>query len=241
MGWLPRETPFAAILNRPRECVKGGKADLSIIQRALVRDPMVPLVFRLIIWFFSSCAVALGCSIFMLSKRYKFSESPSTLMAIIFDTIALVYGFFITYDEYSGKPLGLRSPAAKMRLVLLDLFFIVFNSANLSLAFDSLSDTRGFCAARPAHEPDLAQLGVQNFVLCDRQRALAGVLLIALVAWLLTFSVSLFRSVIVASTNRPLLTMTLGWWSGSIVIDRRRVYLSVSSRALAGALVLDST
>lgn len=37
-------------------------------------------------------------------------------MAIVVDAIALVYIIYVTYDEYSGKPLGLRSPKAKIRL-----------------------------------------------------------------------------------------------------------------------------
>ena len=96
-------------------------------------------------------------------------------MAIIVDAIAMAYLVYITYDEYSGKPLGLRSAKAKMRLIFLDLFFIVFDSANLSLAFETLSDNR------PCAE------------VCGKQEALASVLLIALIAWLLTFSISVMR------------------------------------------------
>lgn len=115
-------------------------------------------------------------------------------MAIIFDSVALVYIFYITYDEYTGKPLGLRSAKAKMRLILLDMYFIVFNAANLSLAFDALTDVRWSCReslmfAGPGND------GSHNSGLCNRQRALSGVLLIALVAWLLTFAVSVFRYV----------------------------------------------
>lgn len=112
-------------------------------------------------------------------------------MAIIVDAVALVYLVYITYDEYTGKPLGLRSPSAKMRLVLLDLFFIVFDSANLSLAFASLSDVRGACTNATINDrPD-----EKNDPICARQTALASVLLVALIAWLLTFCISAFRLV----------------------------------------------
>lgn len=103
-------------------------------------------------------------------------------MAIIVDAIALVYLFYITYDEYSGKPLGLRSAKAKMRLIFLDLFFIVFDSANLSLAFGAVLDSDAAC-----------DQGALNPGICQRQTGLASVLLIALIAWLLTFSVSVLR------------------------------------------------
>lgn len=96
-------------------------------------------------------------------------------MAIIVDAIAMIYLIYITYDEYSGKPLGLRNAKAKMRLIFLDLFFIVFDSANLSLAFEAFGEDR-YCGE-----------------VCGKQKALASVLLIALIAWLSTFSISVTR------------------------------------------------
>ena len=169
----------------------------------------MPLVLRLTIWSFSLIALALGASIFTLSHDKHFSQRTSTLMAIIFDSIALVYLFYITYDEYSSKPLGLRSPTAKMRLILLDLFFIVFNSANLSLAFEALTDARGSCKHSSADQPISLNDTVRNNQLCSRQSALSGVLLVALFAWLLTFAVSVFRygyvSVLRVPRCRPLM------------------------------------
>ncbi|KAI9798514.1 MAG: hypothetical protein M1833_004781 [Piccolia ochrophora] len=165
------------------------------LERSLLRNPMVPLVFRLIILTFSTIALALGGSIFALSEKYDFRQRASTLMAIIFDAIALIYIFYITYDEYSGKPLGLRSPRAKIRLILLDLFFIVFNSANLSLAFDALTDVRWSCRESNGQDPGAQSGGGTNDQLCDRQRALSGTLLVALIAWLTTFAISVFRLV----------------------------------------------
>lgn len=110
-------------------------------------------------------------------------------MAIIVDAVALFYLVYITWDEYSSKPLGLRSPVSKARLILLDIFFIVFDSANLSLAFETLSSPQGACTdARINHE-----VVPKNDKMCDRQKALSSVLLIALIAWLMTFSISVLR------------------------------------------------
>ena len=79
-----------------------------------------------------------------------------------------------------------------MRLIFLDLFFIVFMSANLSLAMDALWDTRWGCR----NEKTLDSPGNhKNNELCSRQKTLGGVLLIVLVAWILTFGVSVFRLV----------------------------------------------
>jgi hypothetical protein len=105
-------------------------------------------------------------------------------MAIVVDVIAIPYILYITWDEYTGKPLGLRSPKAKIRLVLLDLFFIIFESANLALAFGALTADNGTC-----------KVGTngRNSIICGRVKALCGILMIALVAWSLTFSTSIFR------------------------------------------------
>ena len=146
-------------------------------QRTVLRNPIVPMVIRMNVWFFSAVALALACSIHHITDKHtsrEISATPSTNMAIVVDAVALVYLLYITYDEYSGKPLGLRPAKAKMRLIFLDLFFIVFDSANLSLAFEAVE---GSCSTS----------------VCPWQKALASVLLIALIAWLLTFSISVMR------------------------------------------------
>lgn len=147
---------------------------------------MIPLVIRTIVWIFSLAALALGSSIRRLTSDNKGPtekiNGPSPNIAIIVDAIALVYILYITYDEYTGKPLGLRSARAKMRLIFLDLFFIVFDSANLSLAFEAVSHSEQECTTH--------KLG---HTLCHQQQALASVLLIALISWLLTFSISVLR------------------------------------------------
>ena len=143
-------------------------------QRTVLRNPIVPMVIRMNVWLFSAVALALACSIHHITDKAKIHATPSTNMAIVVDAVALVYLLYITYDEYSGKPLGLRPAKAKMRLIFLDLFFIVFDSANLSLAFEAIE---GNCDCH----------------VCSLQKALASVLLIALIAWLLTFSISVMR------------------------------------------------
>ena len=145
-------------------------------QRTILRNAMVPLMIRLNVWVFSAVALALAASIHRLTDQNRHLQpTPSTNMAIIVDAVAMVYLLYITYDEYTGKPLGLRPAKAKMRLIFLDLFFIVFDSANLSLAFVAIQGEE--CPT----------------VICKKQKALASVLLIALIAWLTTFSISVLR------------------------------------------------
>lgn len=159
------------------------------MQHTILRNPMIPLVFRMTVFTFSAVALALGGSIHHQSEFNRFSIGPSALMAIIVDAVALVYILYITYDEYTGKPLGLRPAKAKLRVILLDLFFIVFQSANLSLAFQTLSDTDDAC--KPGNRGSLSD--TYNAGMCTKQKALASVLLIALIAWLNTFCVSILR------------------------------------------------
>lgn len=191
------------------------RAWYSRVHLAIMRNPFVPLVFRVVVIIFAATAMALGATMYQESKtilRCKaqppgrrdafcaarvgqsevgYNGDPSAIMAIIVDAVAIVYSLYITYDEYFSKPLGLRPPAAKVRLVLLDLLFIVFQSANLSLAFNSVSIEQGPCKAATQNSVEWLRFGN----VCDRAHALSGVLLISLVAWLFTFSVSILRLV----------------------------------------------
>jgi len=134
----------------------------------------------------STIALALSGSVHHFSKKFSYPQSPSTTMAIVVDVVAIPYIGYVTWDEYTGKPLGLRSPKAKIRLVLLDLFFIIFESANLSLAFGALTDNNGACSSGA---------NGYNFIICSRVKALCAILMVALIAWSLTFAVSIFRLV----------------------------------------------
>lgn len=156
-------------------------------QHTILMHPLVPLFFRLIVLATSVIALGIAASIHHLSDKYLYRQNPSTTMAIVVDVVALPYIIYVTYDEYAGAPLGLRSPKTKIRLVLLDLFFIIFESANLAIAFGALTENDGSCK--------IGQNGA-NFIICDRVKALCGILMLALIAWSMTFSVSIFRYVV---------------------------------------------
>ncbi|KIW24706.1 uncharacterized protein PV07_10406 [Cladophialophora immunda] len=180
----------------------------------ILRNPFIPLAFRLTVLSFAIVALGLGASIYhetgKITKCIKqapdrrtaecaqrvgptatdYYRDPSGLMAVIVDAIAIVYTIYITYDEYFSKPLGLRPARAKVRLMLLDLFFIVFQSANLSLSFESLTVDEGACKTG-----DSLRTAGRFESICDRAEALSGVLLVSLTAWLMTFSVSVLRLV----------------------------------------------
>lgn len=197
---------------RYRDFRRQRKAWYTRSQYTILRNPFIPLVFRLIVFTFAFAAMGLGTAIYHATGEIMvciaqnprslecqnlvgvgdkdFYRDPSALMAIIVDVIAVVYTIYITYDEYFSKPLGLRPAGAKVRLVLLDLVFIVFQAANLSLSFSSLTLETGACQI--GNEP---RTSLRLDSVCSRARALSSVLLISLVAWLATFSVSILRSV----------------------------------------------
>jgi len=156
----------------------------NLTQRVLLMHPLVPLVFRVTVLTTSIIALGLASSVHHLSNNYSYRQSPSATMAIAVDVVAIPYILYVTYDDYTSKPLGLRSPKTKILLVLLDLFFIIFESANLALAFGALTDNEGSCKS--------ANNGY-NYVICNRVKALCGILFVALLAWSLTFAVSIFR------------------------------------------------
>lgn len=154
-------------------------------QHILLMHPFVPLIFRGIVFATSTIALGLSGSVHALSKKYSYPQTPSTTMAVVVDVVAIPYILYITWDEYTGKPLGLRSPKAKIRLVLLDLWFIIFESANLALAFAALTDDSGSCQEGGSNG--------YNSIICRRVTGLCAFLFLALIAWGMTFSVSIFR------------------------------------------------
>lgn len=160
--------------------------------------PLVPLGFRLTVLTTSIIALALSCSLYRDINNTSGSRehTASTIMAIVVDTIAIPYIGYITYDEYTGKPLGLRSPKAKLRLTFLDLFFIIFDTANLALAFSAVTSDLGACSdveVSPQNNTFNAMGSTTVIGPCRRTKALASFLLIGLLAWTMTFLVSIFR------------------------------------------------
>lgn len=170
-------------------------------KRILMKNAFIPLIFRLFVLLTSVTALALGASIFRRfilkysGSKSRCREGPTTYMAVVVGGIAVVYTSYIAWDEFSSKPLGLRRPSSKLKLLLLDLIFIIFMSANVSLAFAALWSDSFPCGTEQQSCPLEPSI-------CRRQRALVSVLMIAIVAWSSTFVVSLARLVFQVNTTR---------------------------------------
>ncbi|KIW02294.1 uncharacterized protein PV09_06441 [Verruconis gallopava] len=161
-------------------------AFLRRVQRSLMRSPFAPLFFRIFILLTTVVSLALAADIFRHNRPCK-DHSTHTL-AIVVNSLSLPYTLYITWDEFFSKPIGLRRARSKLRLMLLDLAFIIFESANISLAFDAGTNTDR--ELRAPHRK------------CSEQWGLIVVVLITLTAWIGTFLLSLFRMVYMMDNDR---------------------------------------
>ncbi|KAK5131014.1 hypothetical protein LTR08_001364 [Meristemomyces frigidus] len=191
---------------------------VRLFWRLLLKNPFVPLALRLMILAFATSSLAIAAKIAKDVRQVngdgdaanQCSTRASTYMAVCVGSIAIPWLGWVTWDEYMSKPLGLRSASTKTLLLLCDLFFVVFSSSNLSLAFDALYDHRWACfdeqyeVIRNAGDGANATLSPvynvpatcpNNAGICNRQKALSAILVISLIAWLTTFSLSVMRVV----------------------------------------------
>lgn len=166
----------------------------------LLNNPDVPLIFRAISFLLSVISLGMACNVYIKTHKAfpEADQQASTIMAICCQATALVYLIYITYDEYFGAPLGLRDAKSKMRLMMLDLLFIIFSAATLSLAFNTLYDSLWLCHDDIDSILELSKSPLYlpyDAPICYRQRVLASFLFLTLVSWIVTFTISVFRLV----------------------------------------------
>lgn len=171
------------------------KTWIEQIQGIILYNRVLPLIFRILLVTLCCCALGMACTIFTGTRKYsEFGQEPLTIMAICVQLIALAYLLYIAYDEFTGKPLGLRNALDKLLYIMLDLVFIIFSLANVSLAFNTLYDSRWVC-----REDISGRVPVVRSI-CRRQRALTGFLVMVIFFWLVNF-ILLTTRVIVKFTN----------------------------------------
>ncbi|CEP62529.1 phospholipase D regulator LALA0_S05e07668g [Lachancea lanzarotensis] len=178
---------------------------LPTLRKLMLDNQYLPLGFRMSIVILSIIALGLAIRIFQNSNSRvevignSIPQQASTVMAICVNSIAVLYLFYISYDEFSGKPLGLRNPFGKLRLILLDLLFIIFSSANLALTFNTLYDKQWVCTTGEYTKEQLPKIDY----ICRKQRALASFLFVMLFLWVTTFSLSILRVVEKMNSSSP--------------------------------------
>ncbi|OIW28424.1 hypothetical protein CONLIGDRAFT_376365 [Coniochaeta ligniaria NRRL 30616] len=174
----PVDIPRSGDLKRSR--AKRTAALYKRLWNGMLKHPLVPLALRLTVLITSVIALALGIKILESVEGHasQGAEWTQAVVAIVVDCVAIPYIGYMTWDEYTGKPLGLRTATSKISLVLMDLFFIIFKSASTTLAFEALV----------YHNSPLTV--VERY-----SRALAAFQTTGLISWTMTFTVNVFRLV----------------------------------------------
>ncbi|PNY28717.1 Regulator of phospholipase D SRF1 [Tolypocladium capitatum] len=146
----------------------------------VLRHSLSPLLFRLVVMVTSVLALGIAARIYHLENdiNRESAERTQSAVAEVVDCVAIPYIGYMIWDEYTGKPVGLRSGVSKVRLILLDLFFIIFKSASTALAFESL-------VYHNVRESNLLHLST----------ALGVFELVGLISWNMNFTVNIFRTV----------------------------------------------
>lgn len=148
-----------------------------VILGYLRKNPYVPLILRGTAWAFSVIALGFACIVYVESAKHV----SSTMMAIVVMCISVPYLSFSIWDEFFGQPLGLRTPASKMKFIMIDTVLLCLLGACLSLNFDTLINATFMC-----NGPE---------TICNRERCLVAFLFLALSLWFASYSVSIFRMV----------------------------------------------
>lgn len=150
--------------------------------QTIIGHSLVPLAFRLAVMLTSIISLVISGQMIRLLRNSadKNTEIGQAIVAVAVDSVAIPYIAFMIKDEYMGKPLGLRAASAKIGLILLDLFFIVFKSASTALAFEVLIH----------HNIRDSNPTVRQF-----SKGLTAFMLLGLVAWISTFIINIFRAV----------------------------------------------
>lgn len=109
-GWTVGEDFEPNMLqDKPKSWLRRGS--VTGAKRTLLKNPFIPLVFRMIVITFTLAAMGLGARLWHQTRRTSRSspdvgctQRPSTYMAIILDCIAVPYIIYVTWDEYTSKP-----------------------------------------------------------------------------------------------------------------------------------------
>ncbi|KAE8223137.1 hypothetical protein CF319_g3778 [Tilletia indica] len=175
---------------------------MARFRQFLLLNPFAPFAFRMINMSFTTATLAVAIRIHETLRSIGDSSlvGSSPILGIIFAPLTLAHVFTQIYMEYFGKPIGLWSVRSKLFYTLIELVFVCFWSAELSLAFDNLTTSPLECccgASKLFRAEEAAEAINQNpervGYVCRLQSTLAGLSFVSLLAYLIVLSVSLFR------------------------------------------------
>ncbi|KAK1256301.1 hypothetical protein MKX07_008560 [Trichoderma sp. CBMAI-0711] len=148
------------------------------VWKRAMRSSLSPLLFRMTVIIMSLIALGIAAKMFALEDRAlgEGAERTQSIFAVAVDCVAVPYNGYMIWDEYTGKPLGLRSAQSKTSLILLDLVFIIFKAAGTALAFEHV-------VYHTFGDHEVRALA----------KALASFMLLGLLAWTANLTVNIFR------------------------------------------------
>lgn len=213
-GYFPKTDTGATKTSRKRRRRRnasgaGGNGvdlfDVGWWRRFLLHNPFVPLLFRLINIAFTASTLAIAVKLYIILKREGAEDSvgSSPIVAIIFAPLTLIHVGVQIYVEYFSKPIGLWRVGSKLFYTLTELIFVCLWSAVLSLSFDNYFTSTLVCSTLNSPYTgggDQPVFGQQTLndpsvkpSICRLQGALIGLVFTSLLAYVVVFSVSLFR------------------------------------------------
>ena len=110
MPWFMNAGPSPDDLNEKQRSTWLQRSSATDAKRTLLKNPYIPLIFRLIVITFTLAALGLGARVWHQTRATRQQSSAdcvqraSTYMSIILDCIAVPYIFYVTWDEYTSKP-----------------------------------------------------------------------------------------------------------------------------------------
>ena len=145
---------------------------------------------RLVVFVFSTVALGLAARIAATSPSAAKCDAgrleSSTNMALVVNSISIIYTLGLTWDEFANKAVVERPFQVRLAITGADVMAITFNAANLAVAFSQLTDASGFCRETGHGCP-------ASTTVCHHQSALASILTIIQVCWILALYTSLYR------------------------------------------------
>jgi hypothetical protein len=112
-----RPRGFHSLMYRGKWLISPERQERSVrlFWRLLLKNAFVPLVFRLTVMAFSCAALGIASTILQAVQSNNQDRDPnnqcapraSTYMGIIVPTIAIPYIAYVTWDEYTSRPLVL--------------------------------------------------------------------------------------------------------------------------------------
>ncbi|CAO1633695.1 unnamed protein product [Parajaminaea phylloscopi] len=178
----------------------------------LLHNVFAPLLLRIVNICFTTSTLAIAVRLWRVLHKQGAADAvgASPAMGIVIAPLSLVHVGAQVWLEYWGRPIGLWSVGSKLGYQLIELVFIVLWSAELALTFDNYATSSLGCVSWYSDFPDVTSatgetcpgFGAEVLrdpslqpVICRYQGVLIGLTFTTLVAYVLVFAVSLFRTV----------------------------------------------